>query len=337
MIDLNSAQIEALFENFAQKKIAVLGDVMVDAYIRGGVNRISPEAPVPIINFEKNEERLGGAANVALNLVALGAETIICSVIGTDDSGNRLKELLLESGISDHGIVQSSTRKTTVKTRVIGNNQQLIRIDAEQTNDISEAEENQLIKSVKQLVESGIDALIFEDYNKGVLTERVIQEVIQLCQQNGVKTTVDPKKKNFLAYKEVTLFKPNLKELKEGLEMSFQFEERDQFLAAVTLLNQKLNNEITFVTLSEHGVFIQDTENKHFIPAHLRNIADVSGAGDTVISVATLCLISGLSIQNLAAIANLAGGLVCEQSGVVSIDKRILKSEILDLHQNGKA
>jgi rfaE bifunctional protein kinase chain/domain len=337
MIDLNSAQIEALFENFSQKKIAVLGDVMVDAYIRGGVNRISPEAPVPIINFEKNEERLGGAANVALNLVALGAKAIICSVIGSDESGDKLKELLLESGISNAGIVQSSTRKTTVKTRVIGNNQQLIRIDAEQTNDISQSEENQLIQSVKQLVESGIDALIFEDYNKGVLTERVIQEVIHLCQQNGVKTTVDPKKKNFLAYKEVTLFKPNLKELKEGLELSFQFEERNQFLAAVALLNQKLNNEITFVTLSEHGVFIQDDEIKHFIPAHLRNIADVSGAGDTVISVATLCLISGLSIHNLAAIANLAGGLVCEQSGVVSVDKLILKSEILDLHQNGKA
>ena len=337
MIDLNSAQIETLFENFSQKKIAVLGDVMVDAYIRGGVNRISPEAPVPIINFEKNEERLGGAANVALNLVALGAETIICSVIGSDEYGYKLKELLLESGISNAGIVQSSTRKTTVKTRVIGNNQQLIRIDAEQTNDISESEETQLIQSVKQLVESGIDALIFEDYNKGVLTERVIQEVIHLCQQNDVKTTVDPKKKNFLTYKEVTLFKPNLKELKEGLELSFQFEERNQFLDAVALLNKKLNNEITFVTLSEHGVFIQDDENKHFIPAHLRNIADVSGAGDTVISVATLCLISGLSIQNLAAISNLAGGLVCEQSGVVSIDKRILKSEILDLYQNGKA
>lgn len=321
--------VESLFEQFAGKKIAVVGDVMLDAYLRGGVHRVSPEAPVPIVSLEKEEDRLGGAANVALNLVALGAEAIICSVIGNDRDGNRLIEIMEEQGISAKGIVQSADRKTTVKTRVIGNNQQLLRIDSEQTDDINETEQLLIVERIESLIHSGIDALIFEDYNKGVLTEAVIQKLIAICTKNEILTTVDPKKKNFFAYKGVTLFKPNLKELKEGLDVQFSMHEKAGFEAAVSQLENRLNNQVTFVTLSELGVFIKDAVDKKYVPAHVRNIADVSGAGDTVISVATLCLTIGLPIQEIAEIANLAGGLVCEKSGVVSIEKEQLKAELI--------
>lgn len=326
--------IQSLFDQFSQKRIVVLGDVMLDTYLRGGVHRVSPEAPVPIVSLHKQEDRLGGAANVALNVVALGAEAIMCSVIGKDSEGNRLVGLLDESGISKQGIVRSENRKTTIKTRVIGNNQQLLRIDSEQTDAISTDEENALFEKIDELIASGIDALIFEDYNKGVLTAHVIETIISKCKAANVLTTVDPKKDHFLDYKGVDLFKPNLKELKEGLDVQFSILNKSDFETAVNQLESILKNRITFITLSEHGVFIQEKNEKSYIAAHLRNITDVSGAGDTVISVATLCLAAGLSIQNIAAIANLAGGLVCEQSGVVSIEAEQLRSEIERLKIN---
>lgn len=326
--------IQSLFDQFSQKRIVVLGDVMLDTYLRGGVHRVSPEAPVPIVSLHKQEDRLGGAANVALNVVALGAEAIMCSVIGKDSEGNRLVGLLDESGISKQGIVRSENRKTTIKTRVIGNNQQLLRIDSEQTDAISTDEENALFEKIDELIASGIDALIFEDYNKGVLTAYVIETIISKCKAANVLTTVDPKKDHFLDYKGVDLFKPNLKELKEGLDVQFSILNKSDFETAVNQLESILKNRITFITLSEHGVFIQEKNEKSYIAAHLRNITDVSGAGDTVISVATLCLAAGLSIQNIAAIANLAGGLVCEQSGVVSIEAEQLRSEIERLKIN---
>lgn len=320
--------IQALFDSFQSKKIIVLGDVMLDAYVIGAVNRISPEAPVPIVSLNDTDERLGGAANVALNLNSLGAKAFICSVVGKDTEGKRLKQLFEASGIAADALVFSEQRKTTVKTRIIGNNQQLLRIDSEQTNDLEQSEEERLLTEVKNLLKSGVDALIFEDYNKGTLTKTVIEKVVELCRQYGVKTTVDPKKKNFFAYQGVTLFKPNLKELKEGLDVQFSFKDRDLFEEAVAQLRLKLQHDITFITLSEHGVFIADKEDKDYIPAHVRNIADVSGAGDTVIALATLCLCADLSNSELAEVSNLAGGLVCEKSGVVSIDKDELIQEL---------
>ena len=317
-----------IVNQFQQKRILVIGDVMIDSYLRGNVNRVSPEAPVPIVSLQKEEDRLGGAANVAINLVAMGASAIICSVIGKDKSGDKMLELLEENSISSGGLIFSSSRQTTVKTRIIGNNQHLLRVDSEQTNDINSLEEDELIAKVHSILESNIDAIIFEDYNKGVLTERVISEIIELANSKGVLTTVDPKSKNFFAYKNVSLFKPNLKELKEGVGMNFSFSENDQFENAVNKLESKLDNTISFVTLSEHGVFIKDKNEQHYIPAHIRNIADVSGAGDTVISLATLCLTAGLPIREIAEIANLAGGLVCEKSGVVSIDRDLLIEEV---------
>ena len=320
-----------LFDQFSSKRVLVIGDVMVDAYLKGKVNRMSPEAPVPVVDLFAKDERIGGAGNVALNLAALGASPIICSVIGADHEGERLIQLFKESNISTDGIYASSNRRTTVKTRVLSNNQQLLRIDSEDTNLINEAEEAQLLTQITSVLEIGIDGIIFEDYNKGVLTPSLIASVLSLAKAQQIPTTVDPKKDHFFAYKGCTLFKPNLKELKEGLQVDFDFAvEQHSFLRAVNDLQTQLENSISFITLSEHGVFIQE-EEPIFIPAHLRNIADVSGAGDTVIAVATLCLISGADIKSIAAISNIAGGLVCEQPGVVSIEKERLLNEVTKL------
>jgi D-glycero-beta-D-manno-heptose-7-phosphate kinase len=312
--------IHDLIANFASKRILVVGDVMIDAYTLGKVNRVSPEAPVPIVSLEKQEERLGGAANVALNLQALGATALLCSVIGNDRHGLRLCELMTEQQMSVAGIVKSNDRVTTVKTRVIGNNQHLLRIDAEDTHTLTAQEESVFIATVTQLLQTEkIDAVIFEDYNKGVLSANVIESLIAAAKSQNIPTTVDPKKTNFLAYKGVTLFKPNLKELKEGVGVSCSFKDRPEFDRAIGILEQELQNDITFVTLSENGVYIKQAANEKHVPAHIRTILDVSGAGDTVISVATLCLAAGRSIETIAELSNLAGGLVCEKSGVVTI------------------
>jgi len=322
--------IEELFRSFSSKKIIVIGDVMMDTYIKGSVARISPEAPVPIVNLSLKEDRLGGAANVALNLIALGATVFVASVIGEDDNGNKMVELLEENEIHCAALLRSAERQTTVKTRVLGNNQQLLRIDSEQTDDLKTSEEEQLIELIENLIRiETVDAIIFEDYNKGVLTERVIQKIISVANEKNIITTVDPKKKNFFSYKNVTLFKPNLKELKEGLDVQFDLKsDFPAFENSIRQLAEKLNNDISFVTLSEHGVFIKDSKEKYHIPAHVRNIADVSGAGDTVISVASLCLAAGISLENVAQISNISGGLVCEEVGVVSINKEKLEQEI---------
>jgi rfaE bifunctional protein kinase chain/domain len=294
---------------------------------------MSPEAPVPIVSNAKKEDRLGGAANVALNLVALGVKTQLFSVIGDDDAGTTLEDLLKSENIGS-GMVKSADRLTTIKTRIIGNNQHILRVDTEQTNEITLAEENLLIEALKTAIENGLDAIIFEDYNKGVLSERVITAIIALAKEKNIITSVDPKKTNFFNFKGVTLFKPNLKELKEGLGRDFRFEEFELFEQAVIDLEAELNNEMTFVTLSEYGVYIKKGIERKLLPAHFRNIADVSGAGDTVIAVATACLAAGMNPQEMANIANLAGGLVCEMSGVVAIDKKMLLDEVVN-EENG--
>lgn len=320
--------LEAIFNSFNDMKVAIVGDVMIDSYVMGKVHRMSPEAPVPVLLLDKEEHRLGGAANVALNLKALGAEVYLCSVIGTDTAATKFQQLLSEATIQNQEIIQSEDRKTTVKTRVLSGTQHVLRIDQEDTCDLSEHLEDALIQATKRRIDLGIDALIFEDYNKGVLTHRVITELIAYAKEKGVKTTVDPKKDNFLSYRGVNLFKPNLKEIKEGLDINIDVvNQPDSIVHGAKQLRDKLNHELTLITLSEHGVFVENGTTWEIIPAHLREITDVSGAGDTVIAVATLCLIAGLSPTEIAAIANLSGGLVCEHSGVVSVDKVALLNE----------
>ncbi|HIP37683.1 MAG TPA: D-glycero-beta-D-manno-heptose-7-phosphate kinase [Crocinitomix sp.] len=329
MIDLKT-----IFKSFSNKKIIVIGDVMIDTYIKGKVNRISPEAPVPVVKFESKENRLGGAGNVALNIKALGAKPFICSIVGNDENATLLNKLINQNHLSDEGLIKVDDRTTTVKTRIIGNNQQLIRIDQEDVTLISSQMAYNLIETVKDIaLKEKVDAIIFQDYNKGVLVAEVIEKLTKFANSNSIPVVVDPKKDNFLTYKNVTLFKPNLNELKEGLDIDFDYDNsnKSDLLNAIEVLKEKINPKYVFVTLSEHGVFINDETDNFFIPAHLRNITDVSGAGDTVISVATLCLTSGLKPNLIAEISNLAGGLVCEKVGVVSIDKEQLMQEVLKL------
>lgn len=325
-------QLTALFEAFNGKRVLVVGDVMTDAYINGQVTRMSPEAPVPVVDLQTQEQRIGGAGNVALNLIALGAKAILASVIGQDTPGQELQQMLSKAGIQTDALIVSSERKTTIKTRVISNGKQLLRIDSEDQHDLSSTETQVLQEAILQLLNQGIDGLLLEDYNKGVLTTELIEWLISEANARQIPIAVDPKKKNFFAYKGCTLFKPNLKELKEGLQIDFNYQKDPSALhKAIEQLQNQLKSRYTFVTLSEHGVQLYDGNTHHHQPAHIRNIADVSGAGDTVIATTCLCLICGASPSLIAALANLAGGLVCESPGVVSINKEKLLQEALQL------
>lgn len=320
--------MKELFKKLENQTILIIGDVMIDAYLWGNVERISPEAPVPILSVTKSENRLGGAANVALNILAMGAKPVICSVIGDDEHSTTFLNLLNEQNINSDGIVKSKSRVTTIKTRLIGHHQQMLRVDNEMTKDVTKHETDELIGKIAHLIDSQkIDAIIFEDYDKGVITHRLIEQVVTIAQERNIPTIVDPKKKNFLHYKNVTLFKPNLKELREGLKIDVDAKDNQQLTEAIELLKQKLNAQMVMVTLSELGIYINSKEEKALIPAHIRDISDVSGAGDTVVSVAALGLAAGMTPSKFTALANLAGGLVCEKLGVVPVDREQLLEE----------
>ena len=326
---LEEKAFKDLFEGFNHTKIGVIGDIMLDTYWWGNVDRISPEAPVPIVNLKRKEIRVGGAANVALNLRALGAPTTVFAVIGNDLEGADLKGLLEAEGIQTKYIHASADRVTTNKVRVMGRNQQMMRLDHEHTNDINAAEEAQLFKNFCAFVEAENPSLIIlEDYNKGVLTASLIQSVIDFCNQKGIPTAVDPKQKNFLAFKGCTLFKPNLKEVKEGLKIEIPQINAAELLKVHNALHAQMTNAISFITLSEHGVFIAGNNDHKLIPTHIRNIADVSGAGDTVIAVASLVYAASKDMVLAAEMANIAGGLVCELVGTAPIDKAVLAAEV---------
>ncbi|MCX2738911.1 bifunctional heptose 7-phosphate kinase/heptose 1-phosphate adenyltransferase [Pontibacter anaerobius] len=329
--------LEDIFEAFNRLKVLVVGDVMIDSYLWGKTSRISPEAPVPIVNVVKREKRLGGAANVALNVQAMGATPLLCSVIGDDQDGADYLRLMEEKGLPTEGIVQSPERVTTIKHRIIAGAQQLLRVDSEIEHNLTDYEERHLEERFVQLLKQA-DVVIFEDYDKGVFSEQNIQRFLELANEQGVPSVIDPKKKNFLSYVGCTLFKPNLKELKEGLKADFADENLPAFEDAVEELQQRLQVKQVLVTLSERGVFVADGEEKTYIGAHRRSISDVSGAGDTVISIAALCMALKTSLPFMAGLSNLGGGLVCEQVGVVPIDKQRLYEEaqrirLFDTHE----
>lgn len=318
--------MNTIIEQFSGKKVLIIGDVMVDAYIMGKVERVSPEAPVPIVNIEALDNRLGGAANVALNIYTLGATPLLCTVIGNDNEGTSFLNILKHYQMNCDGILKSEDRKTTTKTRILGNKHQLLRLDNEVTHDLSEQDNTALLEKIKLLLPL-CDVVILQDYNKGVLTHFNIPSIIEMAKMAGKPIAVDPKKKNFLSYVGVTLFKPNLKEIKEGLNSDKNLKDKNNLIEAVKTLNSHLKNTYTMVTLSEDGVMITDHQTFDFVPAHVRNISDVSGAGDTVISVASLCLACHTDKSIIAELSNLAGGLVCEENGVVPINLDKLNKE----------
>ena len=320
--------VEEIFSRFKELKIGVIGDVMLDTYMWGHVERISPEAPVPIVSLDKKEQRIGGAGNVALNIQSLGATAFVLSVTGEDEEAVCLNRLFQKQAINATYSVQSTDRITTNKTRIISRNQQMMRLDAEITSDLTKEEEDRLLASFEQFLKVEKPHLvILEDYNKGVLTERVIESVIQLCKTAGVLTAVDPKRKNFFEYKGVDIFKPNLKEVREALNLLFTDADQALLEDIHQQLHNHLGHEVSFITLSEKGVFYQQADRANILPSHIRNIADVSGAGDTVIAVAALVYAATKDIHLMAEMANIAGGLVCEVVGTAAIDRQKLLHE----------
>lgn len=304
---------------------------MIDRYLYGRVSRVSPEAPVPVVHWQGSEDRLGGAANVALNIRALGATPHLCSVLGEDENGRRFTELLPPQGIAGDGLLHSKDRVSTVKTRVIAQSQHLLRVDQEDTHALTANEEEALLERFYRIVrEQPIDVLIFQDYNKGVLTPSLIESIIEEAKRRGIPTAVDPKFDNFWAFRGVTLFKPNLREIQHQLDLPIQLELADLQKAAAEI-RRRLHHQFSLITLSERGLFIEADRDGSIIPTQPRTIADVCGAGDTVISVAALALALELPLQDMARLANLAGGQVCEKVGVVPVDKAQLQGEFLQL------
>lgn len=325
---MTATDIRHFFDALSHLNVVVVGDIMLDAYAWGFSERMSPEAPVPVLQIKDTEARPGGAANVALNLQSLGVQTRLVSVVGNDEAGRQLRALLESDGISCQSLVNSSERPTTIKKRIMNGNRQLLRIDEEATADLSANEATALLDAF-HLSSKGADAVILQDYDKGVLSPAVIEAITAACRLAGIPIAVDPKKRHFHAYRGVQLFKPNLKELEDGLGLAFDKEDLYPIEKAAFQLRESLQAEAILLTLSEAGVLYESATARGHFPAHLRSISDVSGAGDTVIAVAGCCLAAGLPLPALATLSNLAGGLVCESLGVVPIKKDKLLHEAL--------
>ncbi len=318
---LDKKNIQSYFKSFSEKKVLIIGDVMIDSYMLGNVNRISPEAPIPVVSVTGRDYRLGGAANVALNIAALGAEAILCSVVGEDESGVVFETLLEKETLSSRGIIKDKSRRTTIKTRIISSGQHLLRVDEEDAFQLSAEIEKKLTDRVFSIIDNNsIDLIILEDYDKGVFSESFIRNITSKANEKSIITTVDPKKRNFNFYTHTTLFKPNLKEFGEGLKVDINKNDIDKLKQLAQTYIKDNEIKILLLTLSEKGVLIADEKNAYHFPAIIRAISDVSGAGDTVISVAGLLLACGASLVEIAQISNIAGGLVCEKTGVVPID-----------------
>ena len=320
--------LDKLFHQFAGLKVAVVGDIMLDTYWWGKVDRISPEAPVPIVAVSKREQRIGGAGNVALNVCSLGAHVSMISVLGKDEDGEQLTKLLKENNIQTKYLVHSEHRITTNKIRIISRNQHMMRLDAELSEDMIKDDEDRLIYAFENYIAAeNPNVVIMEDYNKGVLTENVIRKIISLCKKHNILTTVDPKRKNFFTYEGIDIFKPNFKEVKDGLNILTDAVNLSVLKDMHLLLQDKLKHRVSLITLSEKGIFYQQDKEAAVIHTHIRSVADVSGAGDTVIAVASLVFAATGDAKLMAEVANIAGGLVCEEVGTVAVDKDKLIEE----------
>lgn len=328
MIELTKSELKKLKKNFYNKKIAVVGDMMLDVYFRGDVKRISPEAPVPVIEIDSEFFRFGGAANCALNILSLGGIPYPIGVIGYDSNGSVFTSLLDENKIDKSGILTDDERPTTTKTRVIADSQHIVRIDKEHKGYINNKMQSKLFDFLKSIIKE-LDGIILQDYNKGVLTPKLIKDIISLANKNDVLVTVDPKFNNFFLYKNVTVFKPNRKEAEDILGIKIKTDE--DISKAGNILLKKLKAQNILLTLGEGGVavFHGGIEEKR-LPTKARKVADVSGAGDTVISTLTMALAAGADIFKASYLANYAGGLVCEEVGIVPIEIDKLFNEVLN-------
>lgn len=324
-MNITEAKLKSIFAKAKGRKIAIIGDVMLDKYVYGTISRISPEAPVPVVDIDKTEYRLGGAANVANNIKALDAEPVLIGVIGNDYDSKHYLDVMIILGLSTAGIIKDSARPTTAKTRVIAHSQHVLRVDSEIKDDITTSTRRKILEFFTKNIKS-FAAVILQDYNKGVLTKEMISQIISVCKKNKKPVYVDPKFHNFFEFRDVTVFKPNRKETADILAMKIDGEESVK--EAGRILIDRLNCEYLVLTRGEKGMMLFDKEkNKTVIlniPTKARKVADVSGAGDTVISTIAVMLAGGANIIEAVMLANQAAGIVCEEVGIIPIYKNAL-------------
>jgi rfaE bifunctional protein kinase chain/domain len=335
LIKFSEKRLLEIAEKAHQNRIMVFGDLMVDQYLWGNVSRISPEAPVPIINISSEQVRFGGAANVAFNIIGLKANPLLIGVLGDDRMGHIFQDMLKQSNLSNEGIVMVPGRPTTVKTRIIGNNQHVARVDQESVEQISSEIQEQLYKIFVSQIEN-VAAIVIEDYNKGVVAPQLVKHVSELAERNDKIITVDPKFENFFAFKNVTVFKPNVKETEEALAMRIRDDET--LTSAGKKLLSMLNAKAVLVTRGSRGMALFEKSGDHdFIETQARKVADVSGAGDTVIATLTFALSGGSSIKEAVTLSNYAAGIVCEEVGVVPVNLENLIEVVLRKQNSGTA
>jgi rfaE bifunctional protein kinase chain/domain len=326
MVKLSKDRILSITNSFEKKKIAIIGDLMLDQYLWGSANRISPEAPVPIVDIIEESNRLGGSANVANNINSLSGIAYPIGIIGDDTNGSLLLDLMNDEHFNKDGIIRDSGIPTTIKTRVIANQQHVVRIDHENKHTVSDASRNKLIDYVNQNIKT-FDAVIIEDYNKGVITKELIQEVIKIALKYDIPVAVDPKFNNFFEFKNIMVFKPNQKEVEEAT--GIKITDEGSLLNIMKIILERLNCSNILLTQGKEGMALMEKSGElTFINTRARKVADVSGAGDTVITVASLLLSLNASLAEIAYISNIAGGLVCEKVGVVPIFKEDLINEL---------
>ncbi len=322
-------RLSTLLAPMRQKFVAIIGDVMLDRYIWGTVSRISPEAPVPVVDVVRESTHLGGASNVALNVRALGATPVLFGVVGEDASAQDLRDIFAHTNILTDFLVVDEGRPTTVKTRIIAGSQHVVRIDYEQRTQISEAATRRILDRLDAHANS-LDVIVLQDYNKGLIGPMLIEHVTALARDRGIPVLVDPKYANFFAYQGVSVFKPNRKETEDALGIKLGSEE--SFVAAARQMRDRLHCDNILLTLGELGMLLlQHDDSITRVPTRARKVADVSGAGDTVVATLASMMACGAHVVEAAHLANVAGGLVCEEIGIVPVDREALTEAALGI------
>ena len=328
MIQFTKDRLQKLFDQFSKKRIMVIGDLMLDRYLWGRVSRISPEAPVPVVDIDSESIQFGGAANVVQNVQALHAEVIPVGIIGDDQSGKILKGLFKEKRLPIDGLIIDNDRPTTVKTRIIAHGQQVVRTDREVKSGVLKKIQNEITDFVKSQLAS-IDSIILQDYDKGLFVPRLIHQLIQLANEQKIPIHVDPKFDHFFEYRAVTVFKPNLKEVADKLGVRLNSDEQLE-KAGIKLL-EKLQCQAVLITLGELGIALFEKGKPWFkVPTKAVKVHDVSGAGDTVIATLAVAVAAGGDFREAATIANHAAGLVCGEVGIVPVDRERLFQTMSD-------
>lgn len=313
--------------NFNNLNVLIVGDVMVDHYLFGEVNRISPEAPVPVVEVLSRESRLGGAANVALNISELGGNPLLLTMIGRDAAGEQLINMLEAKKINTDHVLQHKERTTTHKTRIFDEDKQVVRFDEEDVEDLEKAQETTITNEFKRILSHNkIHIIILQDYNKGLLTKTFIKQILLLATKNEIPVAVDPKERNFLEYQNVDLFKPNLREFSEAIGYRINAKSIDSLRSGAEELRRKNRFKNLMITLGAGGIFCFTKTGESFIvPARSIKAADVSGAGDTVISIAALAFVQQQNLKTIAQLANKGAAAVCKKIGVSPVTLKELK------------